>query len=716
MVEPRRCYTRELAPGVLVHSSKTPSLLWSQNFEVECCRIPPQTARFRLDFRGSENVQILTDQRTPSDGTGAVGSDEGVVVVEAQPFVRTFAARLELEDESTAAVVKSKFSFEFLEIHERASLRQAAKAAALEISSTVIHNDVFSVPPEALHEPSQEFIARMCRLGGTKFVDESMKPLVELSQQPVAWRRFPGTALLLSGYIGRGDIRGGLTQGAYTALAALAGCPQIIESIFGVTAPAEGSTWGGYCLTLYPDGLRQMFVVDDYLPCFPLDGGGTMMTSSHSGDAWVAILEKALAKCFGGYEGLDKVDCISQCMTATGFPARRIEIEKNAITGASLLQHNIQEWAREGWPIMAMTGARSSSPLESDLPPRKSYNISPCGLVQMPSGDVLVHVRGPVQAGSWKGAWASGSHLWSKEARRIAADALGEACEYTNDGSFWMSVRECTQNFVQVGAIMAQPKWSVMRRRLSYFPHALTQLYSLSVIEDTRAFFSAHIPEEDSKGGSTGIVVLRIRGDFTFEPVVHSLSSGSPLVHGHHFIPALLSPAQYLVVLVDGTVEGARPDSAHLQDRYDAAMLGHHSPPQANIALDEIFDRLDGDCDGVLSADELGCFLLEREGVCLSPEALVWIMEHFDSKSNGITKQGFHECYKFMWQDSGRNLNVILRDLSHFGYRGREMVLLDKLKRSSLVVHVEQASASVNLVPHPNDPKARELAAKFLFA
>ncbi|CAM9527838.1 unnamed protein product [Chrysoparadoxa australica] len=76
-------------------------------------------------------------------------------------------------------------------------------------------------------------------------------------------------------------------------------------------------------------------------------------------------------------------------------------------------------------------------------------------------------------------------------------------------------------------------------------------------------------------------------------------------------------------------------------------------------------------------------------------------MHSFGSRDGGLTKRGFLDMYRFMWQDSGRDAGVIRQDLSFFGF---DQALRRDCSRSlMLVVHSSKASTSqsISLKAHP---------------
>jgi len=76
----------------------------------------------------------------------------------------------------------------------------------------------------------------------------------------------------------------------------LAERPSLLERLF-ITKIYNNS--GLYELQLCLNGQWTRVIVDDYFPCYP--NGKPIFSKSNDNQLWLLLLEKALAKVYGGY-------------------------------------------------------------------------------------------------------------------------------------------------------------------------------------------------------------------------------------------------------------------------------------------------------------------------------------------------------------------------------------------------------------------------------
>lgn len=87
-----------------------------------------------------------------------------------------------------------------------------------------------------------------------------------------------------------------------SSLAALAEFPNIIRKIF---RDQEYNSQGIYKLNLRIDGAVEEIVIDDYVPIQKNGNPLFCQPNKKTGEFWVLLLEKALAKIQGSYEHLE---------------------------------------------------------------------------------------------------------------------------------------------------------------------------------------------------------------------------------------------------------------------------------------------------------------------------------------------------------------------------------------------------------------------------
>jgi len=309
-----------------------------------------------------------------------------------------------------------------------------------------------------------------------------------------------------------------LTQGRVgncwliSLLAALAEYPALISSHFEQTRLALD---GKYEVTLY-DVLTQApvrIVVDDRLP---IDDNGDFrcVRVSPDGELWPCLLEKALAKYFGGQYGVldgDHPKCpgplvMWQCLTGAladeSLELRRVADEDglwecNNMTATAMggYSYGPAPWPlepssrgderRDGFSLLPMlnalddlgcimTAATSQSAAEAarkadetftetdeggghlidrhGLVVRHAYSLIDVELDVAGSGLDFCQLRNPWAKTEWNGPWCDGAAEWSTHP--AVRDAL--RVEERDDGVFWMCAADFLHHFGEVTVCLAQ--------------------------------------------------------------------------------------------------------------------------------------------------------------------------------------------------------------------------------------------------------------------
>lgn len=73
-----------------------------------------------------------------------------------------------------------------------------------------------------------------------------------------------------------------------------------------------------YFLTLCNNGEMQSIIIDDFIPCEPVES--PKFTSSTSNEIWPSLIEKAYAKTFGNYFSLRDLEVQDVFEDLTGCP------------------------------------------------------------------------------------------------------------------------------------------------------------------------------------------------------------------------------------------------------------------------------------------------------------------------------------------------------------------------------------------------------------
>ncbi|GAX78084.1 hypothetical protein CEUSTIGMA_g5526.t1 [Chlamydomonas eustigma] len=295
------------------------------------------------------------------------------------------------------------------------------------------------------------------------------KSLDQIAQE-IEWKRVEEIcarggqhgAKLFSGKIEPADICQGQLGDCWlmSALACLADTEGAIQRAF---TTKEFNAYGKYKVRLF-DRPKNKFVtvtVDDWIPC--KKGSNTPCFAQPSKDeAWVLLLEKAMAKFKGSFANLDGGSSLwaFECLTGNyvfkfkleGTPQKpvwkRYDLvhpkEKN---GKIMLQAAKDElnhddmfetlvfYTRQRSVVGASTGAGSDKENINGIVQGHAYSVVAAKEVDQFK---LIRLRNPWGSFEWKGNWSDNSPLWKQYPK--VAKALDFMA--ADDGMFWMDFKD----------------------------------------------------------------------------------------------------------------------------------------------------------------------------------------------------------------------------------------------------------------------------------
>ena len=239
-------------------------------------------------------------------------------------------------------------------------------------------------------------------------------------------------------------IQGGLGDCYFlSAVAALCKFPQLIERLFYIKEKSNEHCYGCYYRI---NGIWQLVLIDDYIPCYGSYGLNFAFTSTNGNELWVILLEKAWAKLNGNY-----AKCIG------GEPHEVFDITTDAYSEKIVVKNDNKE---ELWQKLIdsdkkkyiMTAGTSGDtyhlPIEQrGLVPGHAYTLLGVREVNTSYGkERLVHIRNPWGNTEWSGDWSDKSKKWTNDIKQ-------QVGHYGNkdDGSFYMSYNDFTTFYLVVG-------------------------------------------------------------------------------------------------------------------------------------------------------------------------------------------------------------------------------------------------------------------------
>ena len=204
------------------------------------------------------------------------------------------------------------------------------------------------------------------------------------------------------------------------AVSALTERPALVERLF---LTKEFNDEGVYRMKFCKNGEWQEVVVDDYFPCYPLQG--PMFSRAHGNELWVLLLEKSFAKLHGTYKTItggvpsEALSDLTGCPTITfDFQDKKVkEMVSNGKLWKSLVQYD-----KEGFLICGGTPGQDRWTEDASKPDDKgglvaghAYAVIQCIEAK---GNKLMQLRNPWGKFEWDGAWSDTSPQWTKDMKQ----------------------------------------------------------------------------------------------------------------------------------------------------------------------------------------------------------------------------------------------------------------------------------------------------------
>ena len=288
-----------------------------------------------------------------------------------------------------------------------------------------------------------------------------------------SWRRPPSGAVLIAGtgsnahadatHIQQGALGDCWAISAMAVLAA--GDVDRVAPLF-MTPPNKQ---GAYVVRLFRAGRWVPVVLDDRLPVRSSDGFDLIFARSRDlKELWPPMLEKALAKFYGSYEGLSGGYVCDALVDLTGGAGETLPLHSSADADACAAAKKEELWSRifaaskgGGAGSQAVTLLGCSSNAGKDTSSSKmgivlghAYSIL---AVHEVDGYRLLKLRNPWGSGvEWKGDWGDNSTLWTPRMRKRL-----DYSPKVGDGIFYMSFDDFLQQYRAVYACRIFPSSAI---------------------------------------------------------------------------------------------------------------------------------------------------------------------------------------------------------------------------------------------------------------
>ncbi|XP_047499379.1 calpain-B-like isoform X3 [Penaeus chinensis] len=198
-------------------------------------------------------------------------------------------------------------------------------------------------------------------------------------------------------------------------------------------------------------GRWEEVVIDDMLPTY--HNQLVFMHSKTDNEFWCALLEKAYAKLYGGYEALRGGNINESMVDLTGGVVEMVDLRNPPSNLFSVMKKAYRRAALMGCAIEPdHPQVQSESILSNGLIVRHAYSITRVTEVDISSAAPklqgkaeLVRLHNPWgNETEWTGAWSDKSPEWATisldEKKRLGLT-------FDDDGEFWMSVQDFASNF-----------------------------------------------------------------------------------------------------------------------------------------------------------------------------------------------------------------------------------------------------------------------------
>ncbi|XP_061165136.1 calpain-D-like [Saccostrea echinata] len=259
-----------------------------------------------------------------------------------------------------------------------------------------------------------------------------------------------------------------------SALAVLAERPELVKNIILTKTYCPQ---GAYQVRLCKDGIWQIVLIDDLLPC---DNHKRLVFSQAKGrQLWVPLIEKAMAKVHGNYENLAAGRCIEGLATLTGAPCDIIKLQPRSQkrdVDPNLIWAKLLSCRESGFLMGVSCGGNDKT--EDKVYKRKgllaqhAYSILD---VKDIDGNKLLRLRNPWGRFSWNGDWSDNSTKWANISTRAKQDLMlyGE-----KSGVFWISIEDVLKYFDSVEICKIRPDWREIRLE-GIFPTNASEVFKM---------------------------------------------------------------------------------------------------------------------------------------------------------------------------------------------------------------------------------------------
>ncbi|KAL1527295.1 hypothetical protein AB1Y20_015967 [Prymnesium parvum] len=328
----------------------------------------------------------------------------------------------------------------------QAELAAAIEAAVQQCSSTGGLYEDAQFPPEASSLSTSTDWAP-----GSLVVSWRRPSEIAPSGEPKLFKSSWQTGSVHPGRIGDGWL--------CEALNVISGDMEVCEQIFVDVSHGDK---GFYAVRLFEDDPNSdddwhVVLVDDRLPCGE-DGLPCFGRCEEPDVFWMCIIEKAIAKHYGSYAGMEgPKGSRGEAQALELLTGGRAAHPASPLLGgdAGELWEKLMEAQRTKYVVGVRCPANSAAAgkaTEMGLVPGRTYCLVSAGDV---IGGKLMKLRGFYSDPEWKGKWSDHDSAWTNQMRQMLN------YQDVKDGSFWINFDDFNKYFSELDFVrMADDRWT----------------------------------------------------------------------------------------------------------------------------------------------------------------------------------------------------------------------------------------------------------------
>lgn len=301
-----------------------------------------------------------------------------------------------------------------------------------------------------------------------------------LDKDEIIWLRpneiFGSEYALFEGNIEFDDVKQGSIGNCYfmASISALTEVPQIIAEIFRVH---EVQTNGYYEVCLKIDGVWQVVILDDYIPCNKRTRR-PIFANPKGNELWAILLEKAWAKVNGGYINTvaGMASEVIECLT--NFPYEYNSVENS---DADELWQKILVASKNDYIMTAALPARDGAE-ERGLVTGHEYTLQE-GREYFYNGELLklLKIRNPWGSIKYSGEWGPDDSKWNDDLK----EAFNYKEVYDGEGEFLISYDDFLRFFADVDICKIEDRICMKQQVLSYEETRTPNLFQIKIFDDS---------------------------------------------------------------------------------------------------------------------------------------------------------------------------------------------------------------------------------------